>query len=252
MSTQTPIQIDEIDYPTGDGEPVAETPIHRDNLVETIWMLQRWYEEQGRDHVYVSGNMFVYYEKGNRRRHLAPDVFVVDGVPNALRDCYKTWEELKPTLDLVIEFTSRSTKEEDLEDKFELYRDELGVREYLLFDPYCEYLVPAQKLFRLKSGDYEPVEPVDGRLPSEVLGLHFERDGMRLRLWVPATQSWLPFPKEDFDEHKLLRRKYDDLRHDHLDLLAREKRRDAEIETLRAELESLKRKVSGTDGNGGE
>jgi len=245
MSTQTPFQVDEIDYPTGDGEPVAETPIHRDNLVETIWTLERWYEAQGRDDVYVSGNMFVYYEKGNRRRHLAPDVFVVDGVPNKSRDCYKTWEELKHTLDLVIEFTSRTTMEEDLEDKFELYRDELGVREYLLFDPYCEYLNPPQQLFRLSAGEFEPVAPLESRLPSDVLGLHFERDGMRLRLWVPATRSWLPLPKEVFYAHDLLLRRYDES-------LAREKMRDAEIEKLRAELDALKRKVSDTDPNGGD
>lgn len=233
MSSQTPVQVDEVLYPTGDGQPVAETEIHRDNLLETVWMLQQWYKD--RDDVYVSGNMFVYYVRGDRHRHLAPDVFVVHGVPKVVRECYKTWEEPKQTLDLVIEFTSRSTKEEDLDDKFELYRDELGVREYLLFDPYSEYLDPPQQLFKLKAGKYERVEPVDGRLPSEVLGLHLERDGMRLRLWVPESRSWLLFPHEIAHEYEHVRHEYEHVRH--------------ENQRLRAELESLKRRISGKDAN---
>ena len=32
-----------------------------------------------------------------------------------------------------------------------------------------------------------PIEPVEGRLPSDVLGLHLERDGAFLRLHDPAT-----------------------------------------------------------------
>lgn len=195
MSISSPVHIaDEVDYPTGDGQPVAETEVHRNNLLETIEMLQAWFED--RENVYISGNMFVYYVQGDRHRHVAPDVFVVHGVPNHERECYKIWEEPKPTLDLVIEFTSRSTSEEDLADKFELYRDVLGVREYLLFDPYSEYLDPPQQLYRRVGDEYEAVTPVDGRLPSDVLGLHFERQGKRFRPWIPETGEWILTPKE--------------------------------------------------------
>jgi Uma2 family endonuclease len=252
MSTQTPFHVDEIDYPTGDGQPVTETPIHRDNLFETIWTLERWYEKQGREDVYVSGNMFVYYEKGNRRRHLSPDVFVVNGVPNKLRDCYKTWEEPKQTLDLVIEFTSRTTREEDLEDKYELYRDELSAREYLLFDPYAEYLQPPQQLFRLTGRGYEPVAPVDGRLASEVLGLHFGRDDVRLRLWVPETESWLQLSTEVANQYEFVQHENEELRQENQGLRKGYEELRLEMTQLRSELEALKRNISGTDPNGGE
>lgn len=245
MSTQITPPIEEIDYPTGDGTPVAETPIHRDNLLETIWMLEEWFKDQKRDDVYVSGNMFVYYVKGDRRRHLSPDIFVVHDVGNQYRDCYKTWEESKPTLDLVIEFTSWSTKEEDLEDKFELYRDQLGVQEYLLFDPYGEYLEPPQQLYRLIDGEYVSVESVDGRLPSKVLDMHFERDDRRLRLWIPQTGDWLPFPAEIAADYRNMQVEYAKLKR-------KQESQDADILRLQAELESLKRRVSETDGNGGE
>ena len=193
-STNTLATECEIDYPTGDGQPMAETPAHRDNLTETIATLRRRFT--GRANVYISGNMFVYYVRGDRRRHVSPDVFLVEGVPGTYRDCYKTWEEPKSSLDLAVEFTSRSTKEEDLDDKFEIYRDDLRVYEYLLFDPYEEYLDPAQQLFRLVNGMYQPVSPVDGRLPSEVLGLHFDRQGRDVRLWEPSTGLWLPTTRE--------------------------------------------------------
>ena len=219
---------EEIDYPTGDGQPMAETPTHRRNMTDLIEVLERRYADD--PGVYVSGNMFVYYVEGNRNRHLAPDVFVVFGVPRKNRDCYKTWEEPKRSLDLVVEFTSRSTREEDLEDKFRIYRDELGVREYLLFDPYAEYLEPPEQLYRLAEGEYQPVEPVGGRLPSEVLGLHFEREGRFLRLYDPATDQHLLTARE---ENERLRRERDRT-------TAELRQAEAEIEQLRRELERLK------------
>lgn len=252
MSTPIPTTVsDDIDYPTGDGQPVAETPVHRDNLLETIAMLRRWYA--GRQDVYVSGNMFVYYVKGDRRRHVSPDVFVVEGVPAVYRDCYKTWEEPRPDLDLAVEFTSRSTKEEDLEDKFELYRDELRVREYLLFDPYAEYLDPPEQLFRLIDGEYRLVAPVNGRLPSEVLGLHFERQGRDLRLYVPSTGLWVPSTREielDRDRLEAERNRIETERRqlevDRNQLSEKLTASDAEIERLRRELEALRQTGPGT------
>jgi Uma2 family endonuclease len=107
----------DIDYPDSDGRPVAETPIHRDNLFGMVFQLQRWFADDPM--VYVSGNMFVYYEQGQPSKTVAPDVFVVIGVPrDKPRRSYKVWEEDGHAPDLVIEVTSRSTKTEDQRDKF--------------------------------------------------------------------------------------------------------------------------------------
>jgi len=123
-------------------------------------------------------------------------VFVVKGiVKDKQRDYYLTWEE-GTAPHLIIEVTSRSTRNEDLKKKFALYRNTLQVAEYFLFDPYGEYLRPKLQGYRLEKGQYVPIEPVASRLPSEVLSLHLEAAGDDLRLWNPVTNEWLPTPHE--------------------------------------------------------
>jgi Uma2 family endonuclease len=174
-----------VDYPTTDGKPMAETETHRDDMMDLIQSLQDYFTLEPL--VCVSGNMLMYYEEGNRRKHVSPDVFVVRGIEKKKRDNYLIWEEGKAP-DLVIELTSKSTKREDEQKKRVLYRDVLKVAEYFLFDPTEDYLNPPLQGFRLTNGEYSRIEPLDGRLPSEVLGLHLERDGEELRLYDPKRQ----------------------------------------------------------------
>jgi Uma2 family endonuclease len=195
-----------IDYPTSDGRPMAETDLHRDLMVELIQTLQARYADDPK--VYVSGNLLVFYKKGDRRRHLSPDVFVVRGVEKRRRDNYLIWEEGKGP-EVVIELTSQSTRDEDIDDKYDLYASELHVPEYFLFDPYGEYLQPSLRGYRLREGEFVPIRAVAGRLPSKVLGLHLERRGTQLRLYDPKTGHWLPTPEEELIR---LRREVDALR----------------------------------------
>jgi Uma2 family endonuclease len=201
-------------YPTSDGRPVAETDWHRELMFHLIAALHAFYAAV-RD-VYVSGNLLLFYERGNKRKHVSPDVFVVKGVPKHQRPNYLLWEEGKGP-DVIFELTSSSTKREDLVKKFGLYRDVLKVREYFLFDPLGDYLDPPLQGFRLAKGDYVPIRPVHGRLPSKVLGLHLDRDGKQLRLYNPLTGEWLPTPEEAVQ------------------------RAEAEVERLRRELDALRR-----------
>ena len=87
---------------------------------------------------------------------------------------------------MVIEITSKTTRREDQNKKLTIYRDILKVLEYFQFDPTQDYLRPPLQGFRLEGGEYVRIEPVDDRLPSEVLGLHLERDGRELRLYDPV------------------------------------------------------------------
>ena len=184
-----------VDYPTSDGKPMGETDLHRQDMVDVIATLQRHFAAD--PNVYVSGNLLLFYEEGNRRKHISPDAFVVKGISKTPpRDYYLLWKEGKSP-DVVIEITSKTTRREDQHKKWMLYRDVLKVPEYFQFDPREEYLKPSMQGHRLVDGDYLPVAMVEGRMPSEVLGLHLERDGHELRLFDPKTGRRLLTPEEE-------------------------------------------------------
>jgi Uma2 family endonuclease len=155
-------------YPTRDGRPMGETDLHRRLMFDLINRLERYYAGQ---QVYVSGNLLMFYEPGNKRRHVSPDVLVTKGLQPGLRLNYILWQERLPP-NIVIEVTSKTTRKEDLEKKFAIYRDIIRVSEYFLFDPYGEYLDPPLRGHRLKRGQYVPIAPSrGGRLHSEQLGI---------------------------------------------------------------------------------
>jgi Uma2 family endonuclease len=181
-------------YPHSDGRPVGETPAHFRNLSHVKEILDARFS--GDPAVLVAANMFIYYVPGDRLKHVSPDLFVAQGVPrDKPRKKYLLWEEVKGP-DLVIELTNASTRDEDLDKKW-LYRDVLGVREYVLFDPFAEYLDPPLQGFLLQQGEDVLMPLVSGRLVSQVLGLHFEADGEDLRLYDPTSAHWLRTPPEE-------------------------------------------------------
>jgi hypothetical protein len=79
----------------------------------------------------------------------------------------------------------------------------LKVTEYFLFDPREEYLKPSFQGYRLVGGEYVGIDPIDGRLPSQVLGLHLERDGLKLRLFDPGAGVRLLTPQEGREAARL-------------------------------------------------
>ncbi len=174
---------------------MGETDLHRGVMFETLNTLIDHFAGQK---VYVTGNLLLFYEKGNRRKHVSPDAMIVRGLEMRPRDYYLLWEEGRAP-NAVIEITSKSTRKEDLQTKMRLYRDVIKVREYILFDPTCDYLVPRLQGFRLANGQYLPIEFVDGRLPSIELGLELEADSTRLRFRDSATSRYLLSPGESRD-----------------------------------------------------
>lgn len=157
----------EVYYPESDGKPVAETEVHIDELLTARFVLKEHLRDA--DDVYVNGNMLLYYAEEDPRKCVAPDVFVVRGVPNHKRRVFKVWEEGQVPC-FVLEITSDSTRSEDLHKKKDLYQT-LGVEEYFLFDPLQDYLKPSLQGFRLVGGRYQPVQSeVDGSLASLATG----------------------------------------------------------------------------------
>ena len=178
----------EVEYPSSDGKPLAENDAQLAAIVYGITVLRTHYA--GRDDVYVSGDLLIYYEEGNPRVSVAPDVFVVFGVEDRMRMSYKVWEEGKGP-DFVLEVASPGTWREDVGRKREVYAG-LGVREYWLYDPLGEHLKPALQGNRLVDGEYERqplLESVDGRLGlrSGTLGLELWAEGRKMRFRDPET-----------------------------------------------------------------
>ena len=173
--TQAALALDHepVHYPESDGKPMAETDEHRDEMSDLIGAFRRFYAN--RDDVYVSGNLLLYYKEGDPKKRRAPDVFVVLGVENRQRRTYRLWEEEVPPK-LVIEVTSRGTKNEDQKEKRALYA-RLGVDLYFLYDPLAEYLEPPFQGFRRVGNDYQPmVAPQGGPFPCPELGLNLVLD----------------------------------------------------------------------------
>lgn len=183
----------EIHYPESDGKPMAETDWHWQATVELTMMLKAHYADA--PDVYVASDLLIYTQEGNPRAAVAPDVFVVFGVPKGPRRIYKLWEEHAAPA-VVFELTSRKTRREDLVTKRAQYA-RLGVAEYFLFDPEADYLLPPLQGLRLEGGKYVAMATApDGTLRCEALGIDLRADGSRLMLRDVATGERLPWIDE--------------------------------------------------------
>ena len=81
-----------IDYPSSDGERMAESEWQYTPLTETVSTLRVRYH--GRDDVYVGGDMLIYYRMNRNDVRVAPDVFVVFGATGTHpRDSWLVWRE---------------------------------------------------------------------------------------------------------------------------------------------------------------
>ena len=173
------------DYPTSDGKPVGETEPHRDLLFDILYTLKHFFRDQ--PGVHVTGNLLWFYQQGNRRRHLSPDVMVCFGVRQGVRLNYLQWEEgCAPQV--VFEFSSESTEEVDRGKKRTLY-EQLGVEEYYLFDPRKNHVVPRLRAFHSHNDSFVPV--LGDTVYSRRLGLEVLIVGDTLRIRDPATHEIL-------------------------------------------------------------
>jgi Uma2 family endonuclease len=193
MSTPYSRPRDEVHYPYDDGAPLAESDHQLRPLVYALDALKGHFAD--RPHVYVAGDMFVYYEEGNPKSVVAPDVFVVIGADKRDRYSYMLWKEPKAP-DFVLEVTSASTRAQDQGPKKGTYAF-MGVREYWQYDPTGDYLPLRLQGAYLEDGNYLPL-PVERQVPegvlghSQVLGLDLRVRGGEFRFVDPGTGEPLP------------------------------------------------------------
>ena len=189
-------------YPDSDGQPMAENDEHYRAIQSIRAPLEVRFRNS--EDTYVSGDLLLYYERGNPRKCVAPDVLVALGVSRGLKRTYLLWEEGKPP-DFVAEVSSPRSRTDDRTKKRELYA-RLGVREYFLFDPVYEDDEHSGRLqgFRLWGDGSVEMGPggAEGsgqELRSEVLGISLRPEHKRVRLRDIATGKDLLFFEETED-----------------------------------------------------
>lgn len=223
-------------YPESDGQPMAETDLHRDLMVQMIESLDRHFAAD--KEVYVSGNLLLYYVEGDTSQCLAPDVFVVRGVSKRRRRFYKLWLE-KHAPNIVLEISSRKTTKEDFTKKKQLYAW-MGVPEYFIFDPEYKQKPPL-RAFRLHGRDYVEEAVTGGRVKSHELGLELTNTGTTLRLFDPQAGQFLPTTAEESALRQYAETRASQAETRALQEANARQQAEAELARLRAELARLKK-----------
>jgi Uma2 family endonuclease len=233
-------------YPSSDGEPMAETPIH----VEAIMLLHQALQDFFRDRpeVFVASDIFWYWKKGSRTARISPDVMVVPGVQR--REIYErrsffSWVEgAKPAA--VFEMASRRTWKADLGKKYKTY-EKLGVNEYFIFDPEFRYLEAPLLGFRLRGKTYRPIPAKNMECH---LGFRLRSEGWMIRLIDRKTNEPVPTRAEAVEKarHEAERvqgvAESEKLRAEIQQLRAETEKQRADA--LAAEVERLKRQLGGS------
>ena len=165
-----PPEHDGVEYP--EGRWIAQSVWHGDAVRQATDALVSHFSE--RKDVLVAMELVVYYQRGNNKARLQPDLQVVFGVGRGNRGSFRVWEEGKAP-DFVLEVASPSTAENDARHKATEYAG-IGVREYWRLDPRGSLMGRPLEGYSASGGRYGPVEAVEreGRgvwLRSKVLGL---------------------------------------------------------------------------------
>ena len=193
-----------IEYPSSDGEPMAESKLQYTPLTDTVSALENHFIE--RSDVFIAGDLLIYYRMNDNRTRVAPDVFVVFGAAgNHPRDSWLVWREGKAP-DFVMEIASPSTWERDSTEKRDIYAN-MDVTEYWRFDPTGEPFPRrnwwVKRWWRASTGSCRWERDGEGRLwgRSAVLGLDiYVLPDLVLRLYDPVDKKWLLTHRESEEE----------------------------------------------------
>ena len=191
-------------YPVSDdmGEPTLQTLI----AVMLLALLKRWLAEQGKP-TFVGMNQFFYWKQFDPHECIAPDVYVLPGVPLSPRvGAWKIWETGKiPSF--ALEVVSRDVDKDYLSAPPKY--DRMGVTELVVFDPDFaghDGRVQWQVFRRIKGRGLVKVEVTNGdRVRSRVLGCFLRvvgsGDEVRLRLGTGSNgETLLPTDDEAREE----------------------------------------------------
>jgi Uma2 family endonuclease len=174
-------------------EKVGQDSLHMRILELLRPLVERWFVERGQP-TFVGADQFVYYKQFAPNKVVAPDIYVLPGVPPERRvKSWKTWKTgVVPSL--AIEVITSEHVEKDYRESPERYA-ELGVDELILFDPdfaESDERRRFQRYRKLKKRGFVRVESTNAdRIRVRTLGCFLrvvgEGDAARARLGTGPT-----------------------------------------------------------------
>ncbi|MGI9055030.1 MAG: Uma2 family endonuclease [Pyrinomonadaceae bacterium] len=203
-------------YPEEREDDMGETSIHAKLINRLLAMILNFFD--GREDIFATTNMNLYFEPGNPRRWFAPDLLVAFGVPNVERSSYLLWRE-KIFPQVIVEIASEKTWSNDIDEKLRTY-EEKGAEEYYILDSEFAYLPSPLMAFRRQGANLVELNTSNNRIFSPRLGLEIVMTENTFRLFNPQTNEFL------------------------LSLEESEKKRnqaESELERLKAEIKKLKK-----------
>ena len=183
----TSVVYDGVYYPEEREDDMGETSVHIKLLANLLSILKLYFKN--REDVFLSGNMNLYFEKGNSRRWFAPDLLVAFGVPNVERSSYLLFRE-KVFPQVIFEIASEKTWRNDVDEKLRTY-EKYGAEEYYVLDPEFSYLSAPLMAYRRENDKLAPVEIADDRIFSPRLGLEIVWEENSFRLFDPNANEFL-------------------------------------------------------------
>lgn len=172
-----------VEYPSTDGEPIAQNTKQYRWIVTIQGGLAALFHD--RPDVFVAGDLFWYPIEGDNKTRTAPDVMVVFGRPKGDRDSYKQWEEDNIPPQVVFEIVSPGNKPGEWMEKT-LFYERFGVQEFYVYDPDTGDL---RGYIRDESGHLRPVDAMQGWV-SPLLGVRFDMEGNELVLTAPNGERF--------------------------------------------------------------
>lgn len=179
----------EIIYPSSDGNHIAETTEHFEQITTIEGNLESLFAQK--TDVFVAGDLLWYPEQTKPYICVAPDTMVAFGRPKGHRDSYKQWEEENIAPAVVFEILSKSNGVTEMLDKF-LFYQKYGVEEYYLYDPIkLRFHAWNRNNDRLDSILVMPT------FTSPLLGVTFEiYEGSKLKIFNPDGSQFLTFVEQ--------------------------------------------------------
>ena len=149
------IDPDLVHYPESDGRFLPENPLQAHAIISVRNDLDLHLRHVPK--AVLEGNQFIYYRRGQPKKCVAPDVYVVLDHVWKCRSPYRIWIEGKAP-DFVLEVISPESEIRNRVDKKALY-SKLGVQEYFVFQP--DEARPGERLvgYRLWGEQYVELRP---------------------------------------------------------------------------------------------